>query len=130
MKEPKGNVLYEKVGSKYIPVAQHFTTDYWRDGAYLVRIKPGCRTATSEVWRPDYKAILAAAREMEDELVHLLAKADKPQLKAHTLSEKQVAAWKALDEALGGKTTLWYKSRADVARKFMEVLRKKAESHV
>jgi hypothetical protein len=97
--EPSGSVLYEKVGNKYIPVCEYFTTEYWRDGTYLVRIKPGQRQITSMVYLGGQDAALEAALQVVGDKVikTIVNKTVTPKDMPKTLTKKQqevFALWK------------------------------------
>ena len=122
---PSAHTLYEKQGNKFVPVSEHMTFDYWREGWYLTHITPNVRSITTEV-RPSYPDLLAAVRDMEDELCKILLNVSEAKPGNKHLTPKQMKAWEKLKEDFGDEISLYYPARADVARKFMDILYKKA----
>lgn len=95
-------VYYEKVGRKYIPVAEYDSAymDSFPKGNHLVMCYPGGSSRRFNI-QPDYAALIAASRVAEDALSSAIVKASEMRPHNRPITEKQKKAWEALAEAFG-----------------------------
>ncbi len=95
-------VYYEKVGRKYVPVAEYDSEylDAFPKGSTLVICHPGGQSRRFNI-DPDYAALIAAARVAEDAMIQAMGKASelKPQKTPITFAQQR--AWKQLARAFG-----------------------------
>jgi hypothetical protein len=95
-------IYYEKVGRRYIPVAEYDSTymDSFPKGAHLVMCYPGGSSRRFNV-EPNYAAMIAAGRVAEDTISKAVVKASEMRPHNKPITEKQRVAWKNLAEAFG-----------------------------
>ena len=95
-------VYYEKVGRKYVPVAEYDSEylDAFPKGSTLVICHPGGQSRRFNI-DPDYAALIAAGRVAEDAMIQAMGKASelKPQKTPITFAQQR--AWKQLARAFG-----------------------------
>ena len=121
-------VYYEKVGRKYVPVAE-YDSDYldaFPKGSTLVMCYPGGQSRRYNI-DPDYAALIAAARVAEDAMIQAMSKASelKPTQTPVTLAQQR--AWKGLARAFGTELcTLNGASSYDIVRAGLKALEDEA----
>lgn len=95
-------VYYEKVGRKYVPVAEYDSNymDSFPKGNHLVMCYPGGTSRRFNI-QPDYAALIAASRVAEDALSSAIVKASEMRPHNRPITEKQKKAWEALAKAFG-----------------------------
>jgi hypothetical protein len=121
--ELRGNVLYEKVGRKYVPVSQYESLDYLRNGTYLIIVRPGCRSVMRMVHLVRVPEVDAALKIFGEGMMRtMIKKADTPKTK-EPLTPEQVKAFKAWEKAFK-EPRVWFPSLAEVAEAGLEELRK------
>jgi hypothetical protein len=121
-------IYYEKVGGKYVPVAEYDSdlTDSFGKGSHLVICYPGGQSRRYNI-DPDYAALIAAARVAEDAMMQAMQKASelKPQKTPITLAQQR--AWKGLARAFGDDlATLNGASSYDIAQAGLKALEDEA----
>lgn len=95
-------VYYEKVGRKYIPVAE-YDSDYMDSfprGNHLVMCYPGGTSRRFNI-EPAYAPMIAAARVAEDVICREISKASEMRPQRTLITEGQKKAWDKLAEELG-----------------------------
>jgi len=95
-------VYYEKVGRKYVPVAE-YDSDYldaFPKGSTLVICYPGGQSRRYNI-DPAYAALIAAARVAEDAMMQAMSKASELKPKHTPITEAQRRAWKELAREFG-----------------------------
>jgi hypothetical protein len=122
-------VYYEKVGRKYVPVAEYDSdlTDSFGKGSHLVICYPGGQSRRYNI-DPDYAALIAAARVAEDAMIQAMHKASelKPTQTPVTLAQQR--AWKGLARAFGTELcTLNGASSYDIVRAGLGALEQEAD---
>jgi len=95
-------VYYEKVGRKYVPVAE-YDSDYldsFSKGTHIVMSYPGGQSRRYNI-DPAYAPLIAAARVAEDAICRAISKASemRPARTPITLGQKK--AWEKLAKELG-----------------------------
>ena len=93
-------VYYEKVGRKYIPVAE-YDNDYMDSfprGNHLVMCYPGGSSRRFNI-EPNYVAMIAAGRVAEDAISKAVVKASEMRPHNKPITEKQKKAWENLAKA-------------------------------
>ena len=95
-------IYYEKVGRKYVPVAEYDSDflDSFTKGNHLVMSYPGGTSRRFNI-DPNYAAMIAAGRVAEDEICRAISKASemRPQQTPITLGQQR--AWKKLAKEFG-----------------------------
>jgi hypothetical protein len=121
-------VYYEKVGRKYVPVAE-YDSDYldsFPKGSTLVMCYPGGQSRRYNI-DPDYAALIAAARVAEDAMVQAMRKASELKPKQTPITEAQRRAWKKLAREFGDElATLNGASSYDIAQAGLKALEDEA----
>jgi len=95
-------VYYEKVGRKYVPVAE-YDSDYldaFPKGSTLVICHPGGQSRRFDI-NPDYAALIAAGRVAEDAMIQAMHKASEMKPVKTPITPAQQRAWKGLARAFG-----------------------------
>jgi hypothetical protein len=95
-------VYYEKVGRRYVPVAEYDSTymDSFPKGNHLVMCYPGGTSRRFNI-EPNYAAMIAAGRIAEDVISSAVVKASEMRPHNRPITEKQKKAWEALAKAFG-----------------------------
>ncbi len=95
-------IYYEKVGRKYVPVAEYDSEflDSFPKGNHLVMSFPGGSSRRFNI-DPNYAAMIAAGRLAEDAICRAISKAAELRPPSTPITEKQKKAWHALSEAFG-----------------------------
>jgi hypothetical protein len=95
-------IYYEKVGRKYVPVAEY--NEQWLDsftkGTHLVMVYPGGTSRRYNI-DPAYAPMIAAGRVAEDAICRAISKASelRPEQTPITLGQKK--AWEKLAKEFG-----------------------------
>jgi len=121
-------VYYEKVGRKYVPVAEYDSEylDAFPKGSTLVICHPGGQSRRFNI-DPDYAALIAAGRVAEEAMIQAMGKASelKPQKTPITFAQQR--AWKQLARAFGDDlATLNGASSYDIVQAGLKVLEDEA----
>ena len=95
-------IYYEKVGRKYVPVAEYDSTymDSFPKGNHLVMCYPGGSSRRFNI-DPNYAAMIAAGRVAEDVISSAVVKASEMRPRNTPITEKQKKAWEALAKSFG-----------------------------
>lgn len=95
-------IYYEKVGRKYVPVAEYDSTlmDSFPKGTHLVMCYPGGSSRRFNI-DPNYAAMIAAGRVAEDVISQAVVKASEMRPHRAPITEKQRKAWENLSKAFG-----------------------------
>jgi len=95
-------VYYEKVGRRYVPVAEYDSTllDSFPKGNHLVMCYPGGSSRRFNI-EPNYAALIAASRVAEDAISSAVVKAGEMRPHKTPITEKQRKAWENLAKAFG-----------------------------
>ena len=121
-------VYYEKVGRKYVPVAE-YDSDYldaFPKGSTLVICYPGGQSRRYNI-DPDYAALIAAARVAEDAMMQAMQKASELKPKQTPITEGQRRAWRKLAKEFGDElATLNGASSYDIAQAGLKALEDEA----
>ena len=95
-------IYYEKVGRRYVPVAEY--DDTWMDslpkGTHLIMCYPGGTSRRFNV-DPNYAAMIAAGRLAEDAVCRAISKASELRPQTTPLTEGQRRAWRKLAKEMG-----------------------------
>lgn len=95
-------VFYEKIGRRYVPVAE-YDNDYldsFPRGNHLVMCYPGGSSRRFNI-EPALAPMIAAGRYAEDAMSAALVKASEMRPHNRPITEKQRKAWNALAKAFG-----------------------------
>ena len=92
--EKMNQVLYKKVGRKYVQVNDPFALDGLRLGWWLVKVSEGCTSIRQQVY-PHKAEITAAAREKEDQLMDIIREASEARPSQNPISPEALADWQA-----------------------------------
>lgn len=95
-------IYYEKVGRKYVPVAEYDNDllDSFTKGNHLVMCYPGGTSRRFNV-DPAYAPMIAAGRVAEDSICRAISKAAELRPPSTPITAKQKKAWEALAAAFG-----------------------------
>ena len=95
-------VYYEKVGRRYVPVAEYDSTymDSFPKGTHLVMCYPGGSSRRFNI-DPNYAAMIAAGRVAEDAMSQAVVKASEMRPHRKPITEKQRKAWDNMAKAFG-----------------------------
>lgn len=112
--EPITNTLYEKRGNKYLPVAEYFTTDYWRSGNYLVQIQPSMRSISQMIFPKTEAEVESALKAVGDGMIKAMHdKANTPtNPKPENLTRKQKKAIEMWRDAFGDNFVMFPSKQA------------------
>jgi hypothetical protein len=93
-------IYYEKVGRRYVPVAEYDNEllDSFPKGNHLVMCYPGGSSRRFNI-EPNYAAMIAAGRVAEDAISKAVVKASEMRPHNKPITEKQRKAWEALAKA-------------------------------
>jgi len=121
-------ILYEKVGKKYVPVAENYDDYYtFHKGNHLVMCYPGGESHVYNI-DPDYAGLIAASRVAEDAMCKALNKASEMRPARTPITPAQQRAWKKLAKEFGDELcTLNGASIHDIAEAGVKALQKEAD---
>lgn len=122
-------VYYEKVGRRYVPVAEYDSTymDSFPKGNHLVMCYPGGTSRRFNV-EPNYAAMIAAGRVAEDAICRAISKAAELRPKQKPITEAQKKAWAKLAKEMGDELcTLYGLSVHDCAEAGMKAMMEEAD---
>jgi hypothetical protein len=95
-------IYYEKVGRKYVPVAEYDNEllDSFPKGTHLVMCYPGGSSRRFNI-DPNYAAMIAAGRVAEDAMCKAISKASELRPRKTPITEGQKKAWEKLAKEFG-----------------------------
>ena len=95
-------IYYEKVGRKYVPVAEYDNEllDSFPKGTHLVMSYPGGTSRRFNI-DPNYAAMIAAGRVAEDAICRAISKASELRPKSTPITSGQKRAWERLAKEFG-----------------------------
>ena len=121
-------IYYEKVGRKYVPVAEYDSNwmDSFHKGTHLLMVYPGGQSRRFNI-EPDYAGLIAASRVAEDAMCKALNKASELRPARTPITPAQQRAWKKLAKEFGDELcTLNGASIHDIAEAGIKALQKEA----
>jgi hypothetical protein len=121
-------ILYEKVGRRYVPVAENYDDHYtFSKGNHLVMCYPGGESRQYNI-DPNYAALIAASRVAEDAMCRALNKASEMRPARTPITPAQQRAWKKLAREFGDELcTLNGASVHDIAEAGVQALQQEAD---
>lgn len=121
-------ILYEKVGRRYVPVAENYDEHYtFYKGNHLVMCYPGGESRVYNI-DPDYAGLVAAGRVAEDAMTKAMHEASEMKPKQTPITEGQRRAWRKLAREFGDELcTLNCASAHDIAEAGIKALQKEAD---
>jgi hypothetical protein len=122
-------VYYEKVGRKYVPVAEY--NEQWLDsfpkGNHLVMCYPGGSSRRFRI-DPDLAPMIAAGRYAEDAMCETIRQASELRPRQTPLTEGQRRAWKKLAKEFGDELAiLTIPSARDIAEAGVQAMQAEAD---
>jgi hypothetical protein len=95
-------IYYEKVGRKYVPVAEYDNDllDAFTKGTHLVQVYPGGASRRYNI-DPAYAPMIAAGRVAEDAICRAISKASELRPKSTPITPGQKKAWEKLAKEFG-----------------------------
>ncbi len=124
--DKESQILYKKVGKKYIPVSDPWAYDGLREGWWLVKVAPSCTSIRQQVW-PESAELDAAIREKEEKLMDIIRKCSEARPKNGVpMSEQAYKDWQWFIDKHGKEfNTLYYPSIQENAELIIKELLKK-----
>ena len=122
-------IYYEKIGRKYVPVAEYDSdlTDSFGKGSHLVICYPGGQSRRYNI-DPAYAPMIAAARVAEDVMIQAMSKASELKPQKTPITPAQQRAWKKLAKEFGDELcTLNGASAYDITQAGLKALEKEAD---
>jgi hypothetical protein len=122
-------IFYEKVGRRYVPVAEYDDEllDSFPKGNHLVMCYPGGMSRVFNI-DPNYAALIAASRVAEDAMCRALNKASEMRPARTPITPAQQRAWKKLAKEFGDELcTLNGASVHDIAEAGVRALQAEAD---
>lgn len=122
-------VYYEKVGRKYVPVAEYDSDflDSFAKGTHLVMVYPGGSSRKFNI-DPAFAPMIAAGRFAEDAICKAISKASELRPERTPITPEQQEAWERLAEALGDdRCTLRGLSIHDCAEAGVKAMQEEAD---
>lgn len=121
-------IYYEKVGRKYVPVAEYDSDflDSFEKGNHLVMSYPGGTSRRFHI-DPALAPMIAAGRVAEDAMSKAMTKASELRPQRQLLTTGQKAAWENLAKELGdGLATLHGASTHDIVEAGVKAMQEEA----
>jgi hypothetical protein len=122
-------IYYEKVGRKYVPVAEYDSdfVDSFPKGNHLVMCYPGGNSRRFNI-DPNYAAMIAASRVAEEAIIRAMHKASELKPTQTPITEGQRKAWKKLAKEFGDELcTLNGASSHDIAEAGVKAMMAEAD---
>ena len=122
-------IYYEKVGRKYVPVAEYDSDwmDSFHKGTHLLMVYPGGQSRWFNI-DPNYAAMIAASRVAEDAIIQAMHKASELKPMRTPITEGQRKAWKKLAKEFGDELcTLSGASSHDIAEAGVKAMMAEAD---
>ena len=122
-------IFYEKVGRKYVPVAEYDNEllDSFPKGNHLVMCYPGGMSRYFNI-DPNYAALIAAGRVAEDAVCEQIRKQAEMKPQSTPITPGQKKAWEKLAKEFGDELCpLTYSSARDLAEAAVKALQKEAD---
>lgn len=122
-------VYYEKVGRKYVPVAEYDSDflDSFAKGTHLVMVYPGGSSRKFNI-DPAFAPMIAAGRFAEDAICKAISKASELRPERTPITPEQQEAWERLAKALGDdRCTLRGLSIHDCAEAGVKAMQEEAD---
>lgn len=122
-------IYYEKVGRKYVPVAEYDNDflDSFPKGNHLVMSYPGGTSRRFNI-DPNYASMIAAGRVAEEAICDALRKASEMKPQRTPITPGQKKAWEKLAKELGDELCpLTYGSARDHAEAAVDAMIKEAD---
>lgn len=122
-------VYYEKVGSRYVPVAEYDSDlqDSFSKGSHLVISYPGGSSRRFNI-DPNYAAMIAAGRVAEDAVCKAMLRASELKPAQTPITPGQKRAWQRLAREFGSEIcTLRGASGQDIAQAAVKAMQAEAD---
>jgi hypothetical protein len=122
-------IYYEKVGRRYVPVAEYDNDflDSFTKGTHLVMSYPGGTSRRFNI-DPNYAAMIAAGRVAEDAICKAISKASELRPKSTPITPGQKRAWEKLAKEMGDELcTLHGLSVHDCAEAGIKAMQEEAD---
>jgi hypothetical protein len=122
-------IYYEKVGRKYVPVAEYDNDllDSFTKGTHLVQVYPGGSSRRYNI-DPAYAPMIAAGRVAEDAICETLRKASEMQPQRTPITLGQKKAWEKLAREFGDALCpLMHASARDLAEAGVKAMQAEAD---
>ena len=122
-------IYYEKVGRKYVPVAEYDSDfmDSFPKGTHLLMVYPGGQSRRFNI-DPNYAAMIAASRVAEEAIIQAMHKASELKPVRTPITPAQQKAWKKLAKEFGDELcTLSGASSHDIAEAGVKAMMAEAD---
>jgi len=119
-------ILYKKVGKKYVKANDPWAYDGLREGWWLVKVSEDCTSIRSIVY-PNKAEIIAAAKDKEDELLKIIREASEAKPKEGVpMSDEARKDWQWFIDKHGKEfSTIYFPSFQENAEKIVKALLEK-----
>jgi len=119
-------ILYKKVGKKYVKANDPWAYDGLREGWWLVKVSEHCTSIRSIVY-PNKAEIIAAAKDKEDELLKIIREASEAKPKEGVpMSDEARKDWQWFIDKHGKEfSTIYFPSFQENAEKIVKALLEK-----
>lgn len=125
IEDKESQILYKKVGRKYVPINDPWAYDGLRAGYWLVKVSHGCTSIRASIC-PAKAELQAAIKDKEDQIVEVIRKASEARPKSITLTQRQRDDWNAFIRKHGESfNTLEYPSMQENAENILKILLEK-----
>jgi len=120
----ESQILYKKVGRKYVQVTDSDAYYGLRDGFWLVKVAPGSTSIRQQVY-PAKAELTAAIREKEEQLIDIIREASEARPQTRPLTPEALVDWKKFIKKHGSQfSTLEYPSIQSNSERIIEALLK------
>lgn len=125
IEDKESQILYKKVGRKYVPINDPWAYDGLREGWWLVKVSSGSTSIRASIY-PAKAELQAAIRNKEDQIADVIRKASEARPQRRPISEQAKADWEWF-VARNGKefSTLEYPSIQENAENILKILLEK-----
>jgi hypothetical protein len=121
-------IYYEKVGRKYVPVAEYDNDllDSFTKGTHLVQVYPGGSSRRYNI-DPAYAPMIAAGRVAEEKISEAIMKANELRPQTTPITPAAQKAWMRLKKELGNEAMLTRGSAREAAEQAVKAMAEEAD---
>lgn len=121
----ESQILYKKIGRKYVPINDPWAYDGLRAGYWLVKVSEGCTSIRASIC-PAKAELQAAIKDKEDQIIDVIRKASEARPQKRPVSKQAKADWNWFLARNGNEfNTLEYPSMQENAENILKILLEK-----